>query len=581
MAIFIATTKSISRSSGQSAVASASYRAGEKLQDERYGKVQDYSKRHGVISANIILPNGLKDKIEISRNELWNMAERSEKRKDSRVAREWIVNLPHELDEQTRKDLAHSFAQKLADKYGVIADCCIHRPTEKEIERGADPRNFHAHIMLTTRQAVLSPDGKIMLGDKATIELSDTKRRSLGLERVSEEITEIRQLWEHTANEKLAEHGHELIDSRSYKSLGIDIEPQIKMGKNATQMERDGIQTPVGDLNRMIKERNELVFSNELSEIEKTNKLADEIIFESRKAHAKPDIVTEPPATPAPQEIKKQREVTAVTEQKPQTVINAPKKPLEKHKEQSARVAPPTPSKAPITPQKTLQQVQAERMATLKHAQQTIDQWEAVLSQKVEAMKSATITKRTNAKDEAIKALDDHLAKKPIFFGLEKWETTKTELENAKEKAEIALAEATGDTPYHLRYAKIEPIDYEKHALAKLDQNPATKAQYEASDKAKAVAQRILEQMANEKAKQHGADIHAKQGVTYHGKVLRADKNGVLQQTSKGIVYHPPLSKVEEGKNYNLKATSNTMYEVQEAMEIKIAQKRQDKNIQR
>ena len=347
MAIFIATTKSISRSSGQSAVASASYRAGEKLQDERYGKVQDYSKRHGVISANIILPNGLKDKIEISRNELWNMAERSEKRKDSRVAREWIVNLPHELDEQTRKDLAHSFAQKLADKYGVIADCCIHRPTEKEIERGADPRNFHAHIMLTTRQAVLSPDGKIMLGDKATIELSDTKRRSLGLERVSEEITEIRQLWEHTANEKLAEHGHELIDSRSYKSLGIDIEPQIKMGKNATQMERDGIQTPVGDLNRMIKERNELVFSNELSEIEKTNKLADEIIFESRKAHAKPDIVTEPPATPAPQEIKKQREVTAVTEQKPQTVINAPKKPLEKHKEQSARVAPQSPPKPP------------------------------------------------------------------------------------------------------------------------------------------------------------------------------------------------------------------------------------------
>lgn len=340
MAIFMATTKSISRSNGQSAVASASYRAGEKLQDERYGKTQDYSKRHGVMSVDIILPSHIKDQIKISRNELWNMAEKAEKRKDSRVGREWIVNLPHELDEQTRKDLSHNFAQSLADKYGVIADCCIHRPTEKEIERGADPRNFHAHIMLTTRQAELCQNGKIILGEKATIELSDTKRRSLGLERVSEEITEIRQLWERTANEKLAEYGHELIDSRSYQSLGIDIEPQIKMGKNATQMERDGIQTPVGDLNRLIKERNELVFANELAEIEKTNKFADEIIFESRKAHAKPDIVTEPPATPPPQEVKKQSEIV-VSEPKIDTVKNALKEPLEAQKEKMAMVVPP------------------------------------------------------------------------------------------------------------------------------------------------------------------------------------------------------------------------------------------------
>ena len=283
MAIFMATTKSISRSNGQSAVASASYRAGEKLQDERYGKTHDYSKRHGMMSADIILPSELYGKAEIERNTLWNMAESAEKRKDSRVAREWIVNLPHELDEQTRKQLAHNFAQQLADRYGVIADCCIHRPTEKEIERGADPRNFHAHIMLTTRQATLSQDGHISLGEKATIELSDSKRRSLGLERVSHEITELRELWERIANEKLAEHGFELIDSRSYQSQGIDQLPQLKMGKNATQMERDGIQTPVGDINRMIKERNELVFAQELADIEHTNQLADSIIIESRK----------------------------------------------------------------------------------------------------------------------------------------------------------------------------------------------------------------------------------------------------------------------------------------------------------
>lgn len=260
MAIFMATTKSISRSNGQSAVASASYRAGERLQDERYGKTQDYSKRHGVMSATIILPSQLKDKTAIDRHSLWNMAEKAEKRKDSRVAREWIVNLPHELDEQTRKTLAHDFAQSLSDKYGVIADCCIHRPTEKEIRRGADPRNFHAHILLTTRQAELSQNGKITLGEKATIELSDTKRRSLGLERVSQEIIELRQLWEQIANRYLRERGIDLIDSRSYEARELGLMPQIKMGKQATHMERDGIRTEKGDVNRLIRQYNEAYY---------------------------------------------------------------------------------------------------------------------------------------------------------------------------------------------------------------------------------------------------------------------------------------------------------------------------------
>ena len=253
----MATMKSISRGSGQSAIASAAYRAGEKLQDARYGKVQDYSKKEGVLSKKIIFPSALKNQTSIDRNSLWNKAEEAEKRKDSRVAREWIVNLPHELNEQQRQQLAHEFSQKLADKYNVIADCCIHQPSDKEVARGADPRNFHAHIMLTTRQVHLTADGNIVLGEKAAIELSDKKRKSLGLERVSDEIVELRQLWEQTANTKLAEIGCELIDSRSYKERGLDIEPQIKMGKNATQLKRrTGKDTPVHEINTLIKERN-------------------------------------------------------------------------------------------------------------------------------------------------------------------------------------------------------------------------------------------------------------------------------------------------------------------------------------
>ncbi len=302
MAIFIASTKSISRSSGQSAVASASYRAGVELEDKRYGKTHDYSKKHGVMSADIILPSRLAAvNAAIDRSDLWNKAEGAEKRKDARVAREWLVNLPYELSEQDRKELAHQFAQTLADRYGTIADCAIHKPTDKEIERGADPRNFHAHIMFTTRTAEIDDDNQIILTDKASIELSDNKRRSLGMARVSHEIKDVRQIWEQIANEKLAEHNHELIDSRSYAEQGIDIEPQFKMGSVATKLERDNYErelkkaeqakeksevyeiddTPTtirGEVNRMIAERNELVWDAELTKNQTVNDLADAII---------------------------------------------------------------------------------------------------------------------------------------------------------------------------------------------------------------------------------------------------------------------------------------------------------------
>lgn len=259
MAIYMATTKSISRSNGQSAVASAAYRSGKRLEDKRYGKIQDYSSRAGILSADIILPNSIKNQSSVTtidRQVLWNTAESAEKRKDSRVAREWIVNLPFELPEDERKLLAHEFSQSLCDKYGVIADCCLHRPSEKEVARGADPRNFHAHIMLTTRQASLDDAGNVVLGDKASIELSDTKRRSLGLSRVDDEIVELRQLWEQIANRYLTKYGIDLIDCRSYADRELDIIPEVKMGKEATQMERDGIATEKGDINRAIRERN-------------------------------------------------------------------------------------------------------------------------------------------------------------------------------------------------------------------------------------------------------------------------------------------------------------------------------------
>ena len=286
MAIFMASTKSISRAKGQSAIAAAAYRAGDKLLDEdkNHGKTHDYQKRSGVLSADIILPSDLAG-CEIGRAELWNMAERNETRKNSRVAREWLVALPHELSEQDRKDLAHDFARTLADRYEVIADCAIHVPTDKEIERGASPLNFHAHILLTTRTATIDDDGKIYLTkEKADSEISDDDRRKKGLPRMSVEVKAVRELWEKTANKVLEAKGHNLIDSRSYKSQGIDLMPQLKMGKDATHMERKGISTDKGRFNREIIRSNGLIWKKHLDDNQKTNDKADRIIADLRES---------------------------------------------------------------------------------------------------------------------------------------------------------------------------------------------------------------------------------------------------------------------------------------------------------
>lgn len=258
MAIYRASTIPISRGKGRSAVASAAYRSGTKLTDIRYGKTHDYTKKTGVMSADILMPSSYQEQgCLIDRADLWNISEAAEKRKDARVGREWLLSLPHELDEITRKELAHSFSQSLADHYGVIADCAIHRPSDKEVARGADKRNFHAHIMVTTRKMAVDSDGQIILTNKVAIEWSDKKRKSEGMNRGRDEITYWRQRWEELANEKLAEHGHSLIDCRSNRERGLDVTPQIKLGKTDTSIERSDTQTARGNINRAIAKRNE------------------------------------------------------------------------------------------------------------------------------------------------------------------------------------------------------------------------------------------------------------------------------------------------------------------------------------
>lgn len=241
--------KPISRSAGRSATAAAAYRAGEEIVDERTGEVHDYTRKGGVEHAEIVLPAGSPG-WAVDRAALWNAAEAAEKRKDARVAREYEVALPKELSRAQGIELMRDFAADLVERYGVAVDFAIHRDHREKwdgSEKGFDA--FHAHVLTSTRQ--MGRDG---FGEKASPELSDAKRRSLGLGEGAKEVERTRERWEIVANRHLEMAGEsQRIDRRSLKEQGIDREPTRHLGPIVTALERRGIQTDTGDVNRRIE----------------------------------------------------------------------------------------------------------------------------------------------------------------------------------------------------------------------------------------------------------------------------------------------------------------------------------------
>lgn len=251
MAIYHLSTKPISRSSGRSAVASIAYRSAIKIHDERLGKTYDYTKRKGVIHTQLITPND----ISIGRDDLWNMSEKIEKRSNSRTAREIVINIPHEIMGHNREQgifLTENFAKLLSSRYGVAVDFAIHEP-----DRMGDNRNYHAHLLLTTRKLEMNDNGIVQLTDKSQLELSDTQLINANLPRAKEELKIIRKDWEILANQFLENNNiSERIDCRSNADRNLEELPTVKMGWLATELERKGIRTELGDKNRAIRAYN-------------------------------------------------------------------------------------------------------------------------------------------------------------------------------------------------------------------------------------------------------------------------------------------------------------------------------------
>ena len=159
---------------------------------------------------------------------------------NARVAREYLVALPVELSPPQRLGLVRGFSRELTDRYGFAVDFAIHAPRDFP---GSDPRNFHAHLLATTRE--IAPSG---LGAKTTLELNDRTRGELGLKPVIHELLHVRERWANVANEALREaHFSVRIDHRSLAAQGIDREPRPHIPRAAFEMERHGYRSGLAD----------------------------------------------------------------------------------------------------------------------------------------------------------------------------------------------------------------------------------------------------------------------------------------------------------------------------------------------
>lgn len=261
IAIYHCSIKIISRGKGKSAVGAAAYRSGEKLTNEYDGLTHDYTRKGGVVHTEILLPKHTPPEYS-DRSMLWNAVEKVEKARNSQLAREIEISLPNELPLAENIELARRFVQETFVSKGMCADVCIHDPDHEQ-------PNVHAHIMLTMRP--FNEDGtwgdkqrKEYVLDAAGNKIYDKKKRTYKCRTVQttdwnsrEKAEEWRAAWADFLNAVLEEKGiAERVDHRSFERQGKIEQPTIHLGVSATQMERKGIRTEKGDINRRIRERN-------------------------------------------------------------------------------------------------------------------------------------------------------------------------------------------------------------------------------------------------------------------------------------------------------------------------------------
>ena len=489
-------------------------------------------------------------------NYLWQMADEYE-RKNGTTYREHVIALPRELDENQRHELVKDWIKsEIGDKHAY--QYAIHNPPA--MDGGEQP---HAHIMFSERlidNVERDPDQYFKRHNSKNPEKGGAKKANtpkMSADRKAE-LKAMRDRWEKTCNSHLEKAGrYERISMKSLKEQGIDREPvnltmvqiqkpeirqayinELDAREQAYQAKLDIYRTlntsPLTELNKQIREQkaNEQTkqVDTRLDRPVSTERHTDE---RGRGLQAASSIESH----------KLGQGHTGASRAENKTLTGAP-----------PRDRRPKPQR-PVEPTAPPDVFKENRKIFLEYAEKVETTAKAILTSQLKALKdkgAPLLAKCEKLRDN-----------EPLFFGKDKW---------AKDKQDALKAfDAVKDKHNSLNEKGVtdEHRERAKQHIAKHEPSYHAKAQ-----QAIEILRELNRAKKEDKAKQHGADFHAQQGKTYTGKILRADENGIVQQTRDGKVYHPALSGVEQGKSYNLE-NNGSSYNVQQEYEIR----KPDKNL--
>ena len=241
------------RSKGHSATRGAAYIQRCRIRDERTGEVYDYSRHpNRPLFTGFFAPAHAPEWAQTEEG-YWNGVEIKENRSDSQLARNFIITLPHELQDHP-DGIKHAqlalteFAREQFQRKGYGVSLAIHPAHEH-----GDDRNLHAHMQVSLRK--IERDGS-WARHKDPAE-PDLKQLEEWKERCAAHL-----------NNKLERFGYDIrVDHRSLEERGTDREPQVKLGPTAAALERQGIHTDKGDINREIEARNQQRLRREAQEL--------------------------------------------------------------------------------------------------------------------------------------------------------------------------------------------------------------------------------------------------------------------------------------------------------------------------
>ena len=290
MALFHLSVTQTKRSAGQSAIASAAYRAGERLYSEYYGEYSDYTRKGGVICSDILLPSHAPPEYA-DRQTLWNAVEKAERGKNAQLAYSFDIALQNEFSLEENIALARQFLLENFVSRGMVVDFAVHQPDRED---GGIP-NPHFHVLCPIRP--IEQNGKWGLKQRRVYELDEDGNRIRDANGKfvfnavpttdwgsPETLEHWREAWAEMCNAKFAEKGLDVrIDHRSYERQGVDLLPTIHEGATVRAMEKKGIRTEKGEFNRWIKATNAVI-----KDIRKKISLLFDWITEIKAELAKP-----------------------------------------------------------------------------------------------------------------------------------------------------------------------------------------------------------------------------------------------------------------------------------------------------